>query len=139
MQFECGESGSPLLPTKVTVEITNRLTDRYLAVQCKDKHHDLGVQQLNVGQTFSFNFYPNFFLTSTLYFCHFVWLEGDRYFNIYEEDIDGYCDHHHTCYWDILATGPCKYQPGPRRCFRWNPPALRKRLLLEKNNNTLSM
>ncbi|ESW22888.1 hypothetical protein PHAVU_004G003200 [Phaseolus vulgaris] len=141
VQFEYGESeggGAPFIPTKVTVDITNRLEKRYLALRCKDKHHDLGLQQLNVGQTFSFRFYPNYFINATLYFCHFVWSGGDHHFDIYVEERDEY-GHHNRCSWDIFATGPCKYNPGPQQCFKWTSPAARKRLLLKKSNNTLFM
>ena len=43
--LKCGVSGSLLVvvPTKVTVKITNRLTDRYLAIHCKDKNNDFGL------------------------------------------------------------------------------------------------
>ncbi|KAG4395624.1 hypothetical protein GLYMA_19G002501v4 [Glycine max] len=39
-----------LLPSKVNIEITNHLTMKYLVVHCKDKHHDLGSQLLNVAK-----------------------------------------------------------------------------------------
>ena len=74
VQLKCGESIAPILSTRVTVEITNRLVDRYLAVQCKDKHNDFGVQQFNVGETFSFRFFPKYYYPSTLFF--FVILYG---------------------------------------------------------------
>ena len=92
--LKCSVSGSPIVvvPTKVTVEITNRLTDRYLAVHCKDKNNDLGVHQINVGQTYSFSFTPNFVFPSTLYFCDFTWLEGFHYFDIYVQLRDQYCN-----------------------------------------------
>ncbi|ESW22890.1 hypothetical protein PHAVU_004G003400 [Phaseolus vulgaris] len=120
-QLKCGESHVPILPTRVTVEITNRLIDRYLAVRCKDKHNDFGVQYLNVGETFSFRFFPKYYYPSTLFFCQFVWLEGDYYFDIYVQDRDGYC-HHNKCSWDIVAKGPCQTD-GIRECYGWNPPA----------------
>jgi len=74
---------TPIFPTKVTVEITYCLTDRSLVVRCKDKHHDMGLQQLNVGEKYIFCFYPNYFLPIILFFCHFVWLKGDHHFDIY--------------------------------------------------------
>ncbi|KAG2383880.1 uncharacterized protein HKW66_Vig0256880 [Vigna angularis] len=134
VQFKCGESLGglpPVLPTKVTVQITNRLSMRYLAVQCKDKHSDLGVHQLNVGETYSFQFFPKFYFPTTLYFCHFVWLEGDHYFDIYDQDRDGYCKGN-TCIWEIFPTGPCRTNKDPRQCYGWNPPPA-----VQQSNNTL--
>ena len=46
MQLKCGMNGSPILPAKVRVEITNDLTDKHLVVRCKDKHSDLDLQHL---------------------------------------------------------------------------------------------
>jgi len=71
VQLKCGESIAPILPTRVAVEIINRLVDRYLVVQCKDKHNDFGMQQLNVGETFSFRFFPKYYYPSTLFFLSF--------------------------------------------------------------------
>jgi len=131
-------SGSPIVvvPTKVTVEITNRLIDRYLAVHCKDKNNDFGVHQINVGQTYNFSFTPNFVFPSTLYFCDFTWLEGFHYFDIYVQRRDQYCNKF-KCSWDIVATGPCKTNDPSRNCFPWNKAAAGKRLLVQQNNNTL--
>ena len=137
VQLKCG-SGVPLIPHKQTVQITNRLVDRYLGVQCKEKQHDLGVHQINVGESYSFKFYPNYFFDITLYYCHFVWLEGDHYFDIYDEHRDDYCDKN-LCSWEIFATGPCKFEFGSRKCFKWNKLAAGQRLLLEESNSTLSM
>jgi len=136
VQLKCAESSVPFFPTKETVDITNHLDMRYLAVQCKDKNNDLGVHQLNVGQTFSFTFFPKVFFPSTLYFCHFVWLEGDHYFDIYVQDRDGYCQKN-SCSWDIIANGPCRTISGHRECYNWNPPAEGKRLFMQQSNNTL--
>ncbi|KAG2383879.1 uncharacterized protein HKW66_Vig0256890 [Vigna angularis] len=125
VQLKCGES--------VTVQITNRLNMRYLAVQCKDKHNDLGLQQLNVGETYSFKFEPQIILPTTLYFCHFVWLEGDHYFDIYVQTRDTFCSNKgSTCIWDIFPTGPCCTNKDPRQCYGWNPPSA-----AQQSNNTL--
>jgi len=110
------------------------LTDRSLAIRCKDKHHDLGLQQLNVGGKYIFSFYPNYFLSTILFFCHFVWLEGDHHFDIYVQSRDGYC-HHDKCAWDIVATGPCKSNSEIRDCFSWNTPKAERRLFVQQNNN----
>ena len=136
--LKSGVSGSRIVvvPSKVTVEITNRLTNRYLAVHCKDKNNDLGVHQIGVGQTYSFSFTPNFVFPSTLYFCDFTWLEGFHYFDIYVQHRDQYCNKF-KCSWDIVATGPCKTSDPSRNCFSWNKHAVAKRLLVQQNNNTL--
>ncbi|WVZ14000.1 hypothetical protein V8G54_011566 [Vigna mungo] len=131
VQLKCGESGVPVLPTKVTVQITNRLSERYLAVHCKDKNTDLGVHQLNVGETYSFKFFPKYYFPTTLYFCHFTWLEADHYFDIYVQDRDGYCSDN-TCIWEIFADGPCRTNKDPRHCYGWNPPSA-----AQQRNNTL--
>jgi len=136
LQLKCVKTGVPFFPSKETVSITNRLDMRYLAVQCKDKHNDLGVQQLNVGETFSFRFLPDIFFPESLYFCHFVWLEGDHYFDIYVEKRDSYCIED-SCSWDIFANGPCRIISGHRECYGWNPPVVGERLPLQESNNTL--
>jgi len=129
VQLKYGVSGAPLLPTKVTVEITNRLTNKNLTVHCKDKNTDLGEHQINVGQTYSFSFFPKYFIPSTLYFCHFVWSEENHYFDIYVQSRDEYCTKN-NCSWDIVATGPCKSNSAIRDCFPWNKPNAERRLFV---------
>jgi len=139
VQLKYDVSGAPLFPTEVTVEMTNRLTNRNLALRCKDKNNDLGVHQINVFQTYSFSFFPKNFFSSTLYFCHFVWSEGNHYFDIYMQERDGYCDKNHKCSWDIIEAGPCKNTKASLDCFVWNKPvaAAGRRLLVQQNNSTL--
>ncbi|KAG2383876.1 uncharacterized protein HKW66_Vig0256920 [Vigna angularis] len=109
----------PFFPTKVSVEITNKLSRKDLHLHCKDKHNDLGIVELKVNETYSFRFYPQFFFPSTLYFCHFTWLYGDHRFDIYVEYRDLYCIHN-LCSWEILENGPCKIKKsGKRECFAW--------------------
>ena len=114
-------SAVPLFPTKVTVQITNKLStkQKQLDLRCKDKHHDLGLIKLNINQTYSFRFFPEYFIPTTLYFCHFVWSNGDHHFNIYVEERDFYCSHY-RCSWEIIENGPCKIKPESRQCFMWN-------------------
>ncbi|XP_014524517.1 S-protein homolog 5-like [Vigna radiata var. radiata] len=131
VQLKCLESGIALRMDAVTVQITNRLSERYLAVHCKDKHNDLGLHQLNVGETYGFKFYPELIFPTTLYFCHFTWLEEDHYFDIYVQKRDGYCNSD-ICAWDILPTGPCRTNKDPRQCYGWNPPSA-----VQQSNNTL--
>ena len=138
MQLKCGESIAPILPTKVTVQITNSIFNGYLDVHCKSKDNDLGVQHLNVQQSYSFSFFPKFFFPSTLYFCRFIWTGGDHYFDIYVQNRDGYCKDN-LCSWNILGNGPCRWISGALKCFPWNPPAVGQRLLLQLSNNTLSV
>jgi len=129
LQLKC--SGAiPIIPSKVTVEIINELNMLYLVLRCKDKHKDLGFITLNVNETYRFRFYPNYFLPVTLYFCRFIWLDGDYYFNIYEEKRDGYCIHD-RCLWEILENGPCKIKREYRQCFMWDK-------ALAGKNNTVS-
>jgi len=140
IHLKCVVSSSPIVivPTKVRVDITNRLTNRYLSVHCKDKNNDLGVHQINVGETYSFSFFPKYWFPSTLYFCNFAWLEGYYYFDIYVQYRDQYCNKF-KCSWDIVATGPCKTSDRNRDCFPWNKPADGRILFVQQNNNTLSL
>jgi len=108
------------LPTRVTVEITNGLTKKVLSVHCKDKNNNLGFVELDVGQTFSFRFYPNYFLPRTLYFCYFQWIGVGHSFDIYVQKRDDYCSHN-RCSWVIAENGPCMIKPLSRECFKWNP------------------
>jgi len=61
MHLQCVVSDGPIIffPTKVTVKIINRLINRYLTVQCKDKNTDIGVHQITVGQTYRLTFFLN--------------------------------------------------------------------------------
>jgi len=114
-------AGIPILPTQVTVEITNELSrKKVLGLHCKDKGNDLGFVALNAGQTYRFRFYPNYFFTVTLYFCHFQWGAGeDHHFDIYIQGRDQYCSHN-RCSWAIVENGPCKIRHKSRECFHWN-------------------
>jgi len=138
VQLKCGESIAPLFPPKVTVVITNSLFNGILALHCKSKDNDLGVQHLNVEQSYSFSFFPNYFIPSTLFFCQFVWVGGNHFFDIYVETRDGYC-HGNTCSWNIIGNGPCQWISGALKCFPWNPPTEEQRLFLQQSNNTLSV
>ncbi|KAJ1412286.1 Plant self-incompatibility protein S1 [Sesbania bispinosa] len=115
LQFNGGNAG--ILPGKVTVEITNNLSDYQLGVHCKDKNHDLGFQVLPIGGSYNFKVSPNLFLNNTLYFCNFNWITEAHWFNIYDQERDD-CDD--TCHWDIVATGPCKVKEDSLDCFHWN-------------------
>jgi len=131
LQLKANEIATvPILPTKITVEITNRLNMKVLGLHCKDKDHDLGFIALDVGQTYRFRFYPNYFFARTLYFCHFQWIGELHYFDIYVERRDEYC-FHNRCSWVIVENGPCKIKPISYECFYWNsanvasPPAIK--------------
>jgi len=111
--------GIPILPRQVTVEITNRLsTKKVLSVHCKDKHHDLGFVELGFGQTYIFRFYPNFFFSRTLYFCHFQWTGQTHSFDIYVQKRDEYC-FHGRCSWAIFEDAPCNIQGTYSTCHYW--------------------
>jgi len=92
---------------------------------------------LNVGETFSFKFFPKYYFPSILFFCHFAWLEENHYFDIYVHDRHGYC-HHDKCVWDILVNGPCTINTELREYFVWNSSAASK-ILFVQQNNTLSL
>jgi len=132
LQLKGSESNDQLLPKensvhyKVTVQITNKLHTKLgfqqLNLHCKDKFHDLGPVTLKFGETYSFRFAPNIFISTTLCFCRFVWLGGDHRFDIYVQKRDYYC-HHALCYWEIFDGGPCgtiKYESNSSVCFLWD-------------------
>ncbi|KAG2383875.1 uncharacterized protein HKW66_Vig0256930 [Vigna angularis] len=119
LQLKGKITATPILPTKVSVEITNKLNMKHLIVNCKDKHNNLGVIELYVNETYTFRFYPNYIFPQTLYFCHFTWLYNDHHFDIYVEYRDLWCTHN-VCSWEIFENGPCKIKPESRQCFSWD-------------------
>ena len=114
-KFNVSESGGFLIPDKTIVEIINKLNNTQLGVHCKDKHHDLGFQTLQVDRTWSFRFRPNPFWQSTLYFCSFVWFQHLHHFDVYEQERDT-CT---SCNWEIFESGPCRITDESRDCFNW--------------------
>ncbi|TKY50489.1 tRNA pseudouridine synthase B [Spatholobus suberectus] len=113
-------SKSGLLPSKVTVEMSNNLTLMQLDLHCKDKHNDLGPQTLNDGDTYSFRFRPNAFADVTLYFCRFAWIGTVYHFDIYDQERDKLSCDDNCCSWQIFEEGPCKIKERSRECFKWN-------------------
>ena len=65
LQLKDGQSTHGIIKHRVTVYITNNITDLQLGVHCKDKKHDIGFQKLNFGETYSFSFKPKPFLLFT--------------------------------------------------------------------------
>ncbi|XP_045817230.1 S-protein homolog 2-like [Trifolium pratense] len=122
LKFKDGKSSTIDVP-RVFVHITNDLPSLQLRLHCKDKNRDLGEQLLSVGQSFVFDFKPNFFGVS-LYFCSFSYVGGFHYFDIYDEHRDkDNCKH--ECHWKIKNGGPCKeVSPTEEECFQWNKDVL---------------
>lgn len=113
-------NGAPFAQT--TVNIKNAL-DTPLALHCKSKEDDLGSHTLLTGQSFTIKFKVNI-LVSTLFFCHFQWieyrLETSHWFNIFDAESKktSKC---RTCNWEITSDGPCR-QRGEfenKICFYW--------------------
>jgi hypothetical protein len=122
-QFKGGKSG--LFHEKVHMHISNNLTNGVkLTVHCKDKNHDIGVQTLNVGESYNFVFRPNSVQPNTLYFCGFRFNTEFHYFDVYDQSRD---DNFvgRDCQWDVHESGPCRHnvldKPYSIECFPWNP------------------
>lgn len=107
--------------SKVTIYVTNNMTNTQLTMYCKDKHHNFGTQTLKSGETYSFKFIPAYIFRRSLYFCHFSWNSESHYFDIYVQTRDQHgCDK--DCYWHIKESGPCKDNAGGKgvtQCFHW--------------------
>jgi hypothetical protein len=124
LQFKGGKGG--FLPPRVYVYITNNLTyGLQLGVHCKDKHHDIGFRSLPSGETYTFEFRPDPFSSSTLYFCGFTWNPHNvRHFDVYIQNRDSaVCVH--ECRYEVHQSGPCRINnrsigPGSVECFEWN-------------------
>ncbi|KAF7815118.1 S-protein-like protein 5-like [Senna tora] len=108
-----------IIPHKVTVQIINDLSQpQDLTLHCKDKHHDLGVHTLRVGEMFDFRFRPNMFEKFTLYYCGFRWPSSPllHRFDIYDQARDS-CK---MCTWKITEKGACTYDGSFTHCYLWN-------------------
>jgi len=121
LQFQDGES--ILRKNKISVSITNNITDTKLRVHCKDKNIDLGSFKLKYRETYSFSFRPWIIVKAELYFCRFSWLNEFHYFEIYNE-VDDYDTCYETCVWKINKSGPCNVRGGDVECFPWNENAV---------------
>jgi hypothetical protein len=121
LQFTNGQDApDSLFPKRVNVYIVNNITNLQLGVHCKDKHTDLGYQQLNFGQTYFFTFKTKPFLENKLYFCRISWTNEFYYFDIYIEHRDQHqCGK--QCHWKIDKSGPCMIKSESYECYPWNP------------------
>ncbi|RYR57858.1 hypothetical protein Ahy_A05g023546 [Arachis hypogaea] len=103
------------LPWTVHVTMNNKLNGLRLGLHCKDKNHDLGVQIVPVGQSWTFLFHTTDFSNSL-----FGWLNGGIHaFDIYVDKRDAHlCQ---QCTWDISEKGPCRVSgKGAPVCYPWN-------------------
>ncbi|XP_015966184.1 S-protein homolog 19-like [Arachis duranensis] len=122
--FKVGMSDddSILPPKEITVTINNKLNMK-LGLHCKDKHSDFGFVELQVGESWSFEFYNPFRIWfSPLYWCMFTWYNGQEvvhYFDIYvgKRDWPNRCSY--LCVWDIFEAHPCRVTGGEPECFPW--------------------
>jgi len=104
---------------KTTVQITNTLEGKQnLNIHCKSKDDDLGPHLLHINESFQWSFGPHFFKI-TLFFCSVQWGNGPLlHFDAYDQIRDySLCKH---CHWYIESYGPCRYQLGVRKCYKWN-------------------
>ncbi|ERN03203.1 hypothetical protein AMTR_s00003p00152430 [Amborella trichopoda] len=74
---------------KIEIQITNRLGgERSLNLHCQSKDDDLGKQTLKEGNSFRFEFSPNFF-GGTLFYCDMEWERVSKFsFDAYSEERD---------------------------------------------------
>ncbi|KAG7583924.1 Plant self-incompatibility S1 [Arabidopsis suecica] len=103
----------------VQVDIINDIgSNIQLGLHCKSKHKDLGSQSLAQHQHWGFRENLNFWET-TLFFCHFVWENQSKWFDILEANRDKDICEHHPCVWSVRPSGPCRLT-GTEKCFPWN-------------------
>ncbi|XP_024924731.1 S-protein homolog 5-like [Ziziphus jujuba] len=110
---------------KEVVTIVNALgPDLVLTVHCKSKDDDLGIHNIPYKDgNYSFTFKPNIWGT-TQYWCNFLWIGGNHYFDIYI-DMRDYPICNNVCSWQIYPNGPCLYNRSTQKfdlCHGWNPP-----------------
>lgn len=104
------------------VRVTSELEGgKPLTVHCKSKDDDLGVHVLQPKGSYEFSFKPNFFTTSTLFFCSFEWPGAFHWFDIYVDARDNkICS---KCHWVVYEDGPCMYNWSDQQyniCHTWN-------------------
>jgi len=107
-------------PPKTSVKITNTLEGKEnLNIHCKSKDDDLGQRLLHFNQSFDWSFGAQFWY-KTLYFCSCQWGKGPLlYFDAYVQTRD--FDKCSDCDWYIKKDGPCRYEKGTIKCYKWNP------------------
>ncbi|XP_010431489.1 PREDICTED: uncharacterized protein LOC104715814 [Camelina sativa] len=102
----------------IDVDIINDIGQNIqLGLHCKSKNKDLGSQSLAPHQHWGFRGSFNFW-RRTLFFCHFVWENQSKWFDILSSDDIKKCKHQ-PCVWSIRPYGPCRITGG-ETCFRWN-------------------
>ncbi|CAL9226753.1 unnamed protein product [Arabidopsis halleri] len=103
----------------VTVDIINDIGPNVqLGLHCKSKEKDLGSQSVAPHQHWGFREPLNVWET-TLFFCHFVWKNQSRWFDILKDNRDQFVCEHHPCVWSIRPSGPCRLT-GQEKCYPWN-------------------
>ncbi|RHN79287.1 putative plant self-incompatibility S1 [Medicago truncatula] len=137
LQFQEGESNI-FHKKRVFVYITSNITDAQLGVHCREKDNDLGLHNLNFGETYSFSFRPVIFIEAKLYFCGFSWMNELKRFDIYVESRDDK-DCKGECRWKIDKSGPCKLKGDDTECFPWKPNNVTEGRQLGEENSTLTM
>ena len=107
---------NPRDPTAVT--INNKMNiGAIIIVHCKSKDNDLGRHFLAPTEGYRFSFHPNFFISTTLFFCQIEWPGNSRYIDAYVQKRDqDRC--HSDCCWNIVPTGACDCHSG--YCIPWN-------------------
>ena len=109
---------------KIHVDISNHLPvgSPPLTVRCQSGDDDLGYHELYPNQpSYTWAFRPDWWLGTTLFFCHFWWDGKDAVFDVYNEDWGTtYCarfktvgpswspiteELSNTCYWQVMSDG----------------------------------
>ena len=91
-----------------------------LIIHCQSKDDNLGVHVLSNDEAFEWSFRPNFWSTTTLFFCKVQWEEKVMSFDSYREDNDFYLREH--LFWDINSRGACLLNIDKGNyefCFEW--------------------
>ena len=103
----------------INVDIINDIGPNVqLGLHCKSKGKDLGPQSLAPHQHWGFTASLNVWET-TLFFCHFVWENQSRWFDILKEKRDTIVCKYHPCVWSIRPSGPCRLTDH-EKCYPCN-------------------
>lgn len=111
-----------ILPNPIThVTVYNYLESKNFTIHCKSKDDDLGTHVIAPGNSFTWKFQANLFVT-TLFFCGVEWQDGHGTFDIYKAKRDLLrCPN--ECLWKVKSYALVGYNDWeePDILFRWKP------------------
>lgn len=93
------------------VHVVNFLSDNTqpLRIHCASGDNDLGYHDLAIKQDFQWSFHVNYFVHSTLYFCHFWWGAKQASFDVFNKTWAPNCNRVHKgdkfCFWLVKDDG----------------------------------